>query len=277
VLALLEAGELSLCTLAMIESILNEENVASILERIRGASLREIQDVVNEYRPPVALRDRLRPVRVAMGAPVEIDQLLFERECAQGVPAEWRQEARIEEKLFVQFLADEALVAKFEQAKMLLCGRNSDLSFADVLDVLVTEFLDRRSPVARKQRRDAKKRDKQVHTPTSGSRASARVAAGNKKDQHVHTPSSGSKTTRHIPAAVRDDVFARDGGQCTFVAPDGTRCQARRGLEIDHIVPLAVDGTHDPDNLRLLCAAHNLRAAERTLGAHVMAPFWPRQ
>lgn len=94
--SLLEERELSLCTVAMIEPILNEENAASILQRAHGASRRDVEKVVNEYRPPVALRDRIRPVRVAMNEPVEIDALLFERECAQGVPEAWRRQTRIE-------------------------------------------------------------------------------------------------------------------------------------------------------------------------------------
>ena len=256
-LSLLEERELSLCAVAMIEPILNEENAASILERVRHASRREVERLVSEYRPPMSLRDRIQPVRISMGAPMDADRLMFEREMARGVPEEWRRDMRIQEKLFVQFLADEALVAKFEQAKALLCGRNSAMSFADVLDVLVTEFLDRRSPTARKERRDAKKKDQNVHTPTGGSRKSS--------------------SSRHIPAAVRDEVYTRDGGQCAFEARDGTRCGARKGLEIDHVVPVAAGGSNHPSNLRLLCPAHNLRAAERTLGKHVMAPFWRRE
>lgn len=69
-------------------------------------------------------------------------------------------------------------------------------------------------------------------------------------------------------------MFVRDGGQCTFVAADGTRCRSRKGLQIDHIRPYSARGTHDPSNLRLLCGAHNRRAAERALGLEVMQPYW---
>jgi 5-methylcytosine-specific restriction endonuclease McrA len=92
----------------------------------------------------------------------------------------------------------------------------------------------------------------------------------------VRIPNVGS-SSRHIPAAVRDAVYVRDGGQCTFTAASGTRCESRKGLEIDHIVPVAAGGNNDASNLRLLCPAHNLRAAEHALGEHVMAPFWRRE
>ncbi|HEX6791194.1 MAG TPA: HNH endonuclease [Candidatus Krumholzibacteria bacterium] len=276
VLALLEAGDLSLCTAAMIEPILNEENAATILARVTGASRRDVERVLCDYRPPMALWDRIRPVRVAVNEPVEIDRLMFERECARGTEWGWEDRRQIKDQLYVQFLADEELVAKFEQAKALLCGRHSDMSFADVFDVLVTEFLDRRSPAARKERREAKKKDREVHTPTGGSETAPARGTERKEDQPVRTPTGGSKS-RHIPAAVRDEVYVRDGGQCTYQGVNETRCEARKGLEIDHIVPVAAGGTNELSNLRLLCPAHNLRAAERVLGAGVMAGFWRQE
>ena len=261
VLAMLETAELNLCAVAMIEPILNEENAPTILERVRGASRRQVEKVVNEFRPPVALRDWVRPVRVAMGEPADMDHVLFDREVNEGIPPQWRHRpTRISDKLYVQFLADEELVAKFEEAKALMCGRFSGMSFADVLDVLVTEFLNRRSPKARHERREAKK------NATSESV---------KSDKKVHTPTGGS--ARHIPAAVRDEVYVRDGGQCTFKATSGKRCESRKGLEIDHIVPVSAGGTNEISNLRLLCPAHNLREGERTLGERLMAPFWRRE
>lgn len=269
VLALLESGELSMCTLAMIESILDENNIQSILPRVQGAPRRDVEKVVCEFRPPVHLRDRIRPVRVATGPTIDVDQLMFEHDCARISPWGWEDRKQIKDKLYVEFLADEKLVAKFEQAKALICGRNSDMSFADVFDVIVSEFLQRRSPTARHERREARKAEKEVHTPTSGS-------GRDKSEQIVRTPTGGS-ARQHIPAAVRDEVYVRDGGQCSFVGVNQTRCESRKGLEIDHIVPIAAGGTNDPSNLRLLCPAHNLQEAERVLGNQVMMGFWKQE
>jgi 5-methylcytosine-specific restriction endonuclease McrA len=69
----------------------------------------------------------------------------------------------------------------------------------------------------------------------------------------------------------------RDGGQCTFIAADGTRCQCQKGLEVDHITPFTNGGGIDLSNLRLLCGPHNRRAAEVTMGVHVMQPYWRQQ
>jgi hypothetical protein len=76
-------------------------------------------------------------------------------------------------------------------------------------------------------------------------------------------PVRGSAT---MPAAVRRTVWSRDGGRCVFVGPGGIRCQSRKFLEIDHIMPRARGGRDTADNLRLLCRAHNDAERRRILG-----------
>jgi len=76
-----------------------------------------------------------------------------------------------------------------------------------------------------------------------------------------------STDPRHIPAAVRRAVVERDGGCCTFVAPDGHRCGSRKRLEFDHIEPVAKGGVSTVENLRLRCRTHNQHAAEQVFGA----------
>jgi len=68
--------------------------------------------------------------------------------------------------------------------------------------------------------------------------------------------------TRRIPLSVKREVGRRDKHQCAYVAPDGTRCTEKRHLQIDHIMPFSTGGTNDPENLRLLCPAHNRLEAE---------------
>lgn len=59
-------------------------------------------------------------------------------------------------------------------------------------------------------------------------------------------------------------IAVRDGGKCQLcgvavVYENGF--QGDTAAEIDHIIPLAHGGTHDPENLRLTCKACN-RARE---------------
>jgi 5-methylcytosine-specific restriction endonuclease McrA len=64
---------------------------------------------------------------------------------------------------------------------------------------------------------------------------------------------------------VRRAVWARDGGQCTFVGAEG-RCSERGFLEFHHRLPFAAGGGATIENVALLCRAHNGHEAERFFG-----------
>lgn len=64
--------------------------------------------------------------------------------------------------------------------------------------------------------------------------------------------------TEDVPAQIRRLVTRRDRG-CRF--PD---CGApQRLIHVHHIVPVSQGGTHDPDNLMLLCGFHHLHYVHR--------------
>lgn len=84
------------------------------------------------------------------------------------------------------------------------------------------------------------------------------------------SPRRKSTRTRTIPAHVRREVRKRDGGRCTFVGDDGHRCESRRFLQFDHIVPVARGGQSTVENVRLRCQAHNQFEAERIFGSGFM-------
>lgn len=80
------------------------------------------------------------------------------------------------------------------------------------------------------------------------------------------------RTSRHIPRPIRDEVMLRDGQRCTSFGKNGRRCTARNNLQIDHIKPYALGGTHEPENLRVLCAAHNRHEARKIFGDAAVPP-----
>jgi hypothetical protein len=72
-------------------------------------------------------------------------------------------------------------------------------------------------------------------------------------------------TSRHIPAAVKREVWRRDGGQCAFRGMRG-RCTETGFLEFHHVVPFADGGQTTVANLELRCRAHNAYEAEQWFG-----------
>jgi len=58
----------------------------------------------------------------------------------------------------------------------------------------------------------------------------------------------------------RERVFNRDGRSCAICGTDEGE------MHIDHIIPRKVGGTHDLDNLRVLCKPCNLRKGSKNDG-----------
>jgi hypothetical protein len=48
----------------------------------------------------------------------------------------------------------------------------------------------------------------------------------------------------------------------------GEKCGSKYALQIDHVVPVALGGNDDVENLQLLCWAHNSRRAVKTFGVY---------
>jgi hypothetical protein len=95
----------------------------------------------------------------------------------------------------------------------------------------------------------------------------ARARAGGQRDS---SPTAGA---RSIPIAIRREVWKRDSGCCTWKGPDGRRCGSRWKVELDHVVPVALGGSSEVGNLRLLCARHNAFYAEQVYGREYMERF----
>jgi len=83
-------------------------------------------------------------------------------------------------------------------------------------------------------------------------------------------PSRRPGANRYVSSPVRRAVWERDGGQCTFVSAEGQRCDDRRFLEFDHVIPVARGGKPTVEGMRLRCRTHNQLEAERAFGRRFM-------
>ena len=104
----------------------------------------------------------------------------------------------------------------------------------------------------------AESTEERTQRPSRQGTTDRRAAARRKPTGAVPSTAKPRASGRAIPAAVRRQVWQRDGGHCSYVDREtGRRCNSRHIIEIDHILPYALGGGADPGNLRLVCRAHH--------------------
>lgn len=74
-----------------------------------------------------------------------------------------------------------------------------------------------------------------------------------------------STVKRSIPNRLKRKIWQKDKAKCQYRNfTTGKVCGESFGLHLDHIKPYALGGEHSEENLRLLCARHNLHRAKQT-------------
>jgi 5-methylcytosine-specific restriction endonuclease McrA len=198
----------------------------------------------------------------------------------------------------IRFVADDELMQKLQKIRELDGHVQSNASYLELFHRMADLTLNKLDPMAKKT-----KLAQTLNPSVSLERTAATVVsstqpvAASKVDppepvsqntppaelepqealleSHNSRPSAQPKKTnpRYIPAALKREIWSRDQGQCTFQSADGKRCSSRYALEVDHIVPLALDGQTKLSNLRLLCRAHHQHQALIQLGPQKVRPF----
>jgi 5-methylcytosine-specific restriction endonuclease McrA len=185
----------------------------------------------------------------------------------------------LKKKYKLEFAVEPQCMKKIEEAKALLSRKYPrGVPLGMLLEEALDVYLDKHSPERKKQRRE--KRRARREEKKNGERSQAEsvqddnkkhtIKAGSSKSRG-RTCSTGEQYNRYIPQAVREAVFTRDEGRCTFIGPEGIRCNSTWNLHIDHIIPFARGGDHSLQNLRLLCGRHNQFEAEKAYGREFMS------
>jgi len=235
ILSKLSSGELTLCAVAELSKVLNEENGSTLLPEALGKSREELQVLVAQHQPVAATPKRRERVRVKRV------------ESAKELPLLSAQSAPVDsERLYTVTLElTQEEMELVHQAQAALCS-------AKVKDTLLSAA---KKVISRQQRleqlREKRAAKKECASPVR------RTGAEDLKD---------NSRSRYIPVEVRHAVVMRDNKQCSYVSPTGVRCCERNNLELDHIIPFSLGGESTTENLRLLCKTHNLMFAENTFG-----------
>ena len=146
----------------------------------------------------------------------------------------------------MQFTASARLHEKLERLRALMRSQVPDGDLGAIIEAAVTEKLER---------------------------LEARRFAATSRPRKNLSKADTSPASRHIPAPVRRAVRERDGNRCGYVDAAGRRCDERDRLEYHHLHPFGLGGDHRPENIRLMCGAHNAYLAEHDYGREAMARF----
>lgn len=139
---------------------------------------------------------------------------------------------------------------KLDQLKNLMSHVDPHMTYLSLIEKLADRTLKQLDPAQKAPRQQ-------------GPLIQNKIQHSNLKTQNKATP----QNSRLIPRALKNKIWKRDQGCCSYVDPLSKRkCHSRFQLQMDHIHPFALGGAHTEENLRLLCSAHNRRRAERTFG-----------
>lgn len=276
-LEMLDRGELHLSGAAMLAGLLTPENHVEVLRRAKGRTQDEIGRLVAALAPKPAPRDRIRPLSAPAVTPLAPPALATFVPTAQipvdpvpAIPTPARSVAAVpifstpaaiptampavapslrappesppapveasEELFLVSFCATSETQALIERAKEVLRHRIPKAELDKIFNLALKTLL-------------------------------ARVDREQRKPRRASPALAKAKRTRYVPEAVKRESWRRAGGQCVFIASDGTRCASRAWLEFDHKVPYALGGSSvDSANIRIYCRAHNAWAAKQLFG-----------
>lgn len=249
VLTMLREHRTNLTALAKAEATLaRAADPEELLAEIDGQSSLAVERVVARHNPRPAPRERVRrrfvrPNESERSATNDSEDGLFaaansaHETASSSTKPTLRPDAPVERVTLSLSLSPEDF-ADFERARALLSRKlPAGVSLEDALCELVAFYLKKKGP----------------RPPRENS------ASGKSSREKRSTRTGGTKTenSRHVPRVLRDEVWRRDGGRCTYVGRDGRRCTRTHDLQLDHIEPFAVGGKTTAENLRLLCGPHN--------------------
>jgi hypothetical protein len=257
VLEQLANGELTLTVVGLLRPVLTPDNCERLLAEARHKRKHDVEKLVAATRPRVdvpAVVRKLPAPRTPDSAPAAACSVVAseappvkptERQAMTTTPRPAAPPCRpvmaplAPDRYKIQFTASQNTYDKLQRARALLRHviPNGDPAavFDRALDVLLAQL--------ERQKMAATQRSRSLPTRTSHS--------------------------RHIPAAVRREVWQRDGARCAFVGTAG-RCDERGFLELHHVVPFADGGEATAKNIELRCRAHNAYEAELHFGSFLV-------
>ncbi len=201
----IESGEIHMSNARSIVPVITKENQNIWLEKAATLSQKALVREIKKEKPEALFEERIRPIAA------QVSEL---RLC---IPVQLEEKLRKTQDLLAQ-------------------RQRRHVNLLEALENLVDDFLERKDPVRKAQRR--------AHMIQEPIPAQPAVKAGKRMS---------------APAAIVHRVNLRDDGRCAHRDADGKRCEQRRWIERHHPIWVSEGGEHSERNLVTLCHFHHKR------------------
>ncbi len=258
----IENGELNLTQLTQVQKCLNSElengnkitveKTESILEQIHNKSSFETKKILAvEFNQPIQIHEILNPQR--------------------------------DESVRMEITFTEDQMKELQHAKDLLSHILPNPTWAELISYLAQAQIKKKlgtAKIATREKAVSKEpeilRDKIQDTPKIAAGKSItptktellpiqfEMLSNESGWKAIHRNRDATNSNRkHIKLSTRRILLKKSELHCEFIHANGERCNSSYQLQIDHKMPLALGGTNEMENFRVLCRTHNLAEARR--------------
>lgn len=244
----IQNGDLNLTNLSAVQSFIRAENLADqpltrekkleIISAVENKSARQVKtELIEQSHQPALLADKFQ-MSTTMTLPIAVTKF----------------EASMTEKN----------LELLQEFRNLYAHELPDLSNQSVLLFLLKKAVQ----VKKKNLGLIEKMPRKPNAPLpSAADANGGKTHGDCKREAKDNSTQIEKQRKPLTAKTKRMIWKRASACCEHIeASSKTRCSSRFALEIDHIIAVALDGSNELDNLRLLCQAHNSRRSIKTFG-----------
>ncbi|MBW7875898.1 MAG: HNH endonuclease [Candidatus Cloacimonetes bacterium] len=208
----IQSGEVSVSKLRHVCPVINQENQKLWIEKAKSETNKKLIDEVAKVSPYTKKREVVKPAGEGM------------KRLSLDVSPELMQTlVRIQEVLKLDNLTQ-------------------------VIEVAANETLERRDPVKKADRAEARAKKKEANNETG------EICSENKASE---TEPVVRQERKALPKAIVHAINRRDRGQCCYYGMRNRRCESTHRVEIHHLTPISRGGKGTIENLVTLCHDHH--------------------
>jgi hypothetical protein len=216
----------------------------------------KLQEMIRDQSVSISNARMIAPILTSqnqdkwLAAAASMSKRGLEREIAKEHPKSLVQEQTrfvSENRLELKIGISEKLEEKLRQVQNMISSRQgASVDLESCLEELVDFYIQKNDPIEKAKRIEGRSAQKVTVSKSQP------VPGQSKKPIKVKPVNP-----RYIPAQLKRAILLRDKNQCSYIAPNGTRCLERRWLDVHHVRPVSEGGHTSFENLKLICRGHH--------------------